>query len=69
MARSIARLLHDANQAAELVGALDYAFIISTFGALVFVPNDLSRDFVGPLQVLCELEPEGTHVARRLPQR
>ena len=63
---AIACVLQDVNQAAGLVGALDYAFIISAFGALVSVPNDLSRDFVGPLQVLCELGSKGTHVARRL---
>ena len=33
---AIACVLQDANQAAGLVGALDYAFIISAFGALVF---------------------------------
>ena len=66
---AIACVLQDANQAAGLVDALDFAFIISAFGALVSVPNDLSRDFVGPLQVLCELGSVGTHVARRLRQR
>ena len=66
---AIACVLQDANQAAGLVGALDYAFIISTFGALVSVHKDLSRDFVGPLQVFCELGSKGTHVARRLRQR
>ena len=66
---AIACVLRDANQTAGLVGAFDSAFIISAIGALVSVPNDLSRDFVGPLQVLCELGNEGTHVARRLRQR
>ena len=33
---AIACVLQDANQATRLVGALDYAFIISAFGALVF---------------------------------
>ena len=46
---AIACVLQDADQAAGLVGALDYTFIISTYGALASVPNDLSRDFVGPL--------------------
>ena len=49
---SIACVLQDANKTAGLVGVLDYALIITTFGALVSVPNDLSRDFVGPFQVL-----------------
>ena len=62
-------MLQDANQAAGLVGVLDYALIITTFGTLVSVPYDLSRDFVGPLQVLCELGSEGTHVSRRPRQR
>ena len=66
---AIACVLQDTNQAAGLIGALDYAFIISTFSALISVPNDLSRDFVGLLQVLCELGSESTHVARRLRQR
>ena len=66
---AIACVLHVANKATGLVGALDYAFIVATFGALVSVPNDLSRDFVGPLQILHELGSEGTHVARRLRQR
>ena len=66
---AIACVLQVANQAAGLVGALDYAPIVTTFGALVSVPKDLSRDFIGPLQVLCELGSEGTHVARRLRQR
>ena len=65
---AIACVLQDANQAAGLVGVLDYALIVTTFGALVSVPDDLSRDFVGPLQVLCELGSEGTHVARWLRQ-
>ena len=46
---AIACVRQNANQAAGLVDALDYAFIIATFGALVSVPNDLSRDFVGLL--------------------
>ena len=46
---AIAFVLQDANQAAGLVGVLDYAFVITTFSALVSLPNDLSRDFVGPL--------------------
>ena len=62
-------MLQDTNQAAGLIGVLGYAFIITTFGALVYVPNDLSRDFVGLLQVLCELGSEGTNVARRLRKR
>ena len=66
---TIACVLQDANQAAGLVGVLDYEFVITTFSALVSVTNDLSRDFVGPLQVLCELYSESTHVARRLRQR
>ena len=65
---AIACVLQDANQAAGLVGVLDYALIITTFGALVSVPDDISRDFEGPLQVLCELDSESTHVARRLRQ-
>ena len=65
---AIACVLQDANQATGLVGVLDYAFVITTFSALVSVPNDLSRDFVGPLQVLCELGSECTHVGRRLRQ-
>ena len=66
---AIACVLQDANQATRLVGVLDYAFVITTFSALVSVPNDFSRYFVGPLQVLCELDSESTHVARRLRQR
>ena len=66
---AIACMLQDANQAAGLVGVLDYALIVTTFGALVSVPDDLSRDFVGPLQDFCKLGSEGTHVARRLRQR
>ena len=66
---AIACVRQDANQAAGLVGVLDYALIVTTFGALVSVPDDLSRDFVGPLQILCELYSESTHVARRLRQR
>ena len=66
---AIACVLQDANQAAGLVGVLDYALIVTTFGAFVSVPNDLSRDFVGQLQILYELGSEGTHVARRLRQR
>ena len=62
-------MLQDANQAAGLVGVLDYALILTTFGAFVSVPDDLSRDLVGPLQILCELGSEGMHVARRLRQR
>ena len=62
-------MLQDANQAIGLVGALDYAFIIATFGAFVSVPNDLSRDIVGQLQTLRELGSEGKHVARRLWQQ
>ena len=37
--------------------------------ALVSVPDDLSRDFVGLLQVLGELGSEGLHIVRRLRQR
>ena len=66
---AIACVLQDANQAAGLVGVLDYALVITTFRAFVSVPDDLSRDFVGPLQVLCEFDSECTHVARRLRQR
>ena len=66
---AIACVLQDANQAAWLVGVLDCALIVTTFGAFVSVPDDLSRDFVGPLQILCGLGSEGTHVARRLRQR
>ena len=42
-------VLQNANQTTGLVGVLDYALIVTTFGAVVTVPNDLSRDFVGPL--------------------
>ena len=66
---AIACVLQDANQAAGLVGMLDYALIVTTFGALVSVPDDHARDFVGPVQVLCKLGSEDTHVARRLRQR
>ena len=66
---AIACVLQDANQAAGLVGVLDYALIVTTFGALVSVADNLSRDFVGPLQVLCEFDSENTHVVRRLRQR
>ena len=66
---AIACVLQDANHAARLVGMLDYALVVTTFGALVSVPDDLSRDFVGPLHVLCELDSESTHVVRRLRQR
>ena len=53
---AIAGMLQDANQAAGLVGVLDYALVVTTFGALVSVPDDLSRDFIrtttpGPLRV------------------
>ena len=40
---AIASMLQDANQAAGLVGMIDYALIITTFGALVSVPDDLKR--------------------------
>ena len=66
---AIACVLQDANQATGLVGVFNYAFVITTFSALVSVPNDLSRYILGPLQVLCELDSERTHVARRLRQR
>ena len=66
---AIAFVLQDANQAAGLVCVFDYALIITTFSALVSLPDDLSRDFVGPLQVLCELDSESKHFARRLRQR
>ena len=65
---SIACVLKNAYQAAGLIGVLDYAFDITTFGALVSVSNDFWLNFVGPLQVLCKLGSEGTHVARQLRQ-
>ena len=66
---AIACVLQNANQAARLVGVLKSALIVTNFGALVSVPDDFSRDFVGQLQVFCKLGSSGTHIARRLRQR
>ena len=66
---TIARVLQDTNQAARLIGTLDYVLVIARLRALMSVPDDFARDSVGPLQVLCELRREGAQVARGLGQR
>ena len=62
----MARMLQYTTKVARLIGALNNVLIVAILSALVPVPDDLTRNFVGPFQVLGEFRREFTQITGQL---